>query len=140
MPRGKALPKTGSTQKTNPPRFSPQEDEWGGFVSVRVSEEEREKFLLWYAENQADIQDLLTDCLAAGLKLSASWDGANMSMIATFTGRPSPSADWPFRCSMSARSGELFEAIALLLYKEFVVTGHDWTPWTINGRRQDTWG
>jgi len=140
MPRGKAVPAKETKTAAHPPRFSPQEDEWGGFVSVKVEAPEREKFMLWWGENEGNVWHMLTDCLSAGLKLSVSWDGANQSTIATFTGRPSVSPEWPFRCSMSARAGELFEAVALLIYKEYIVTGNDWTPWTPNGRRQEVWG
>lgn len=140
MPRGKSQPKPGAPKVVQPPRFSPQDDEWGGFVSVKVDEPGKELFNLWYSENMQNIPALLTDALADGLKLSVSWDGGNQSMIATFTGRPCESADWPFRCSLSARAADFWEAVALLCYKEYVVTGRDWTPWTVNGRRLDTWG
>lgn len=140
MPRGKAQIKPTKPDPTHGNRYSPQEDEWGGFVNVRVEEGHKDEFNLWWSENLETIVPMLEDFLAKGLKLSVSWDGQNQSMIATFTGRPTSDPAWPFRCSMSSRASGFWEAIALLLYKEFVITGGDWTPWTVNGRKKDNWG
>jgi len=110
-------------------------DEWGGFAQVNVGESEREQFDLWLSGINTQWWAILQDELAAGLKLTLVWDGANDCFIASLTGRPDIDGQRPWTTCLSARAGEMDTALALLTYKHTEVTGGDWSDWLINGTK-----
>jgi len=122
------------------PRRDTKEDEWGGYVNCNLSPLEKAKFDIWYSEHVEHVQAYLDEHIASGLKLSVSFDGEHNTYIASYTGRPTTAPGWPFRTTLSARSGEFMPAIALLVYKHEEITAKDWTPWLLNGAQTATWG
>jgi len=122
------------------PRKDAKTDEWGGFVQVQLSPIDKQLFEVWYGEHIQHIQPLLDQHIGLGLKLSVVFDGEHNSYIASYTGRPNTDENLPFRCTLSARSGEFMEALALLVYKEDTVCSGDWSPFLINGSKVSNWG
>jgi len=110
-------------------------DEWGGFAQVNVGDNERPQFDMWLSEISDGWWALLQDELAAGLKLTLVWDGANDCFIASLTGRPDHAGESPWTACLSARAAEMNMALALLTYKHIELTGRDWSDWLINGTK-----
>jgi len=112
-----------------------KDDEWGGFAQVNVGDNERPQFDMWLSAINDGWWPLLQDELAAGLKLTLVWDGANDCFIASLTGRPDIDGVQPWTACLSARAAEMNMSLALLTYKHVEVTGGDWTEWLINGAK-----
>lgn len=140
MPRKETTRADKPNPATHQIRAGEKEDEWGGFVQCNLSPLDKALYDQWYGENHEHIDRLIDEHLGSGLKLSVVFDGAHNSYIASYTGRPNTDEAFAFRCTLSARSGEYMEALALLVYKHNVVMGGDWTPYLVNGSKLPNWG
>lgn len=136
------MPRKATLKQLPLPETSPigrrkiqKDDEWAGFAQVNVGDNERPKFDMWLSEIGDGWWPLLQDELAAGLKLTLVWDGANDCFIASLTGRPDIDGQSAWTACLSARAGEMNTALALLTYKHVEVTGGDWSDWLINGTK-----
>ena len=107
--------------------------EWGGYVNLKVNENERSDFDGWQIEEAANISPYLEDQAIEGLKLSVSYDAENSTYIATFTG--AGCINDPARYCLTARSDTLAEATNLLLYKHVVLLDGDWSSYMPNTNR-----
>jgi len=136
MPRKVALKPARNTSISPIGRRKIQkDDQWAGFAQVNVGENEREAFDLWRSSIADGWWPLLQDELAAGLKLTLVWDGANDCFIASLTGRPDCDGASEWTACLSSRAGEMDTALALLVYKHLEITGGDWSDWLINGTK-----
>lgn len=140
MPRGKKQPEVEpSAPKTA--RYAPREPgevEWGGFVNVRMSEEDKAKYHAWVTGEGSDFWVRLEDYLSQGMKYGLSWDGENDCFIATFTGcGVSSSAS---RYCLTARSDRFEDATALLVFKHAVMANEDWGTYNPNKQKFMSWG
>jgi len=136
------MPRKASLRPAVPAASSPigqrkirKDDQWAGFAQVNIGDSEREQFDLWVSAIGTGWWAALQDELAAGLKLTLVWDGQNDCFIASLTGRPDNAGESEWTACLSARSDDLFQSLALLVYKHLEVTGGDWTDWLINGTR-----
>jgi hypothetical protein len=128
VPRGKNASKQQEQQQSSNqlPRRIQKDDEWGGFVPLNLSEQDREAFSEWWTDHPVVVRNELDDALGAGLKFTVSYDGGNSCYIASLTGRPDSLGVRPFTCCLSARSGTFDEAVALLMYKHGALLLQDW--------------
>lgn len=140
MPRKEAAEKKPKSPALVQPRKGESDDEWGGFVQCNLTPMDKALFDQWNGENHQHIDRFVDQHLGSGLKLSLVFDGANNSYIASYTGRPNTDKELCFRCTLSARSGEYMESLALLVYKHDVVMGGDWSPYLVNGSKIPNWG
>lgn len=126
MPRGKRKADASPTRDVNASRlyYCASEAPWGGYVNLRVSEDERQDFDDWTVEEAASLGRYLETATVEGLKLSVTYDAENSSYIATFTGAGCHGDK--ARYCLTARSSDLTEAINLLLYKHLVLLDGDW--------------
>lgn len=125
MPRKPKDPKVDVN--ANRKYFCASEAEWGGYINLKVNEDERSDFDGWQVEESANVSDLLAYQIVEGLKLSVGYDADNSSYLATFTG--AGCVGTKLRCCLTARSDDLFEAINLLLYKHVVLLDSDWSSY-----------
>lgn len=138
MPRGKKSQDSNSPSKSLQPRAVPASADWGGYINIRLTDEEKDDARSWIAEHQTEIFKYLTDDTWEGLKFSLSADVENQSFVATYTG-----AGWvgsKLRCALSARAGTWFEALGLLVYKHHVLASGDWGQYKTNGEKVDPFG
>ena len=140
MPRKEKQPEKPKSPAVVQPRKGKSDDEWGGFVQCNLSSMDKVLFEQWYSEHLQHIDAFVDEHLGTGLKLSVVFDGSNNSYIASYTGRPNTDEKLLFRCTLSARSGEYMECLALLVYKHVEVTGGDWSPFLVNGSKIRSWG
>lgn len=135
MPRARKQPNDKQKADVNKGRryFAPPDAEWGGYINVRVDASERADFDGWQVAEQANISRMLEDAAIEGLKLSVSYDAANSAYVASFTGAGCLADD--ARYVLSARSGDFWEAVALLLYKHHVLLRGDWGAYMPSSQR-----
>lgn len=106
------------------------------FADIRLSETDKKAFLKWYEENSGDLYIHIAEMVNDGCKLSASWSDANDCYIASFTCLNDKSENYCL--VLSSRSDDLFEAIAINIYKHRVMVG-DSNPWPTSKTTQ-VWG
>lgn len=128
MPRGKASnrEKLVQTSYLGQPRKIQKDDEWGGFVPYSISDDRKEPFQTWWAEDPVAVRQGIDDAVASGLKLTLTYDGSNQCYIASLTGRPDSLGERAFTCCLSARAGTFDEALALLIFKHVACLHTDW--------------
>lgn len=115
--------------------FCPADAVWGGYINLRIDPNERADFDGWQVEEGTNLSRYLAEAVVDGLKLSLTYDAENSSYIATFTG--SGCGGDKARYCLSARSGELNEAINLLLYKHLVLLDGNWSSYRPATGRMD---
>jgi len=101
---------------------------WGGYVNLRITEEERGDFDEWCVAERDSFQGSLDLALVDGLKLGVSYDAENSAYIATFTGAGCHGDK--SRYVLSARGATFSEAVALLVYKHQVLMDGDWSSYS----------
>lgn len=89
------------------------------FVNVQLSEGQKKDFLKWKTEQAERIADLIGQIAVDDYKITCSWDARNQCYIASFTGKEDQRHNE--HRSMSSRSDDWYEAIALNVYKHVVV-------------------
>jgi len=106
------------------------------FVDLNLTPDQRDRFGTWYADAQSEMGDYLLAVTTADYRIGLSYDAQNNTSIASLTGRKEASRN-ANRC-LTARAPEPLEALALLLYKHFVVADQqEWASAGDNGRK---WG
>lgn len=90
------------------------------FVNARLDAEDREDFLSWYKHKDTNLTDMIAQAMVQQYKFSFTWDDSNQCYIVTITGK----ADNPVNASrsMSSRSDDWYEALAMTLYKHYVLS------------------
>lgn len=92
-------------------------DNWSNieFVNITLLVDERKAFDDWLVANDKRISAIIGDIMADDYRLSCSWDGSNECFIATLTGKKDQK--YNANRSLSSRSDNWWEAIALTVYK-----------------------
>jgi len=114
------------------------QDDWGGYIDVRLSGDDKLLFSTWYESNEGDVFNWLNDALAAGLKLGMMYDGENQCYVASLNGRGVTTSEKRF--TLTARANTFDEAFALLCYKHYVALEGDWGNWKPSNKRKQDWG
>lgn len=112
MPRGKNANGNGSTRT---------DTEWGGFIDIQLSTEQKQHFATWEKEHKLSDMD---EILAAKIKVGVSFDSETDTYLATLTSDIHARAN--LRCVLTARAGLWERAVALAIYKHLVVLEGDW--------------
>lgn len=112
--------------------------QWGGFVNIRLSDDDKANFSAWYGENAAQSGVILDELLAAGMKVSLSYDMANACYICSFTGRLMSFSDERF--VMTTRAGTLNEVLALACWKHVCLVKGDYDRWLYKPSQAPNWG
>lgn len=123
----KAAPKTSKPVPSpiEQPYYLPNEAPWGGFVNIRLSDEQREEFSSWYAANAAHFPSTFDDMLGSGLKATFSYDAEHECYILALQGALMGSSPGD-RFVSTSRAGTLNEVIALSVWKHDVLCRGDY--------------
>jgi hypothetical protein len=124
MPRGKKPGVGGSSSKGTP--LAGRQDNWGGFINVRLLDQDKADFAVWQADNAATLWTDLQEYLATGFKLSLSYDADGDFYLATFTAEGREIIGIDLRCCLTARAPEWETAISLLIFKHEVLAQRNW--------------
>lgn len=108
----------------------PEEIQWGGFLDLRLTSDEKAAFEDWAASFDWSIID---DMLADELKLSISFDVGSSTYLASLTSIKHAGAN--LRCVLTARASTWERSVMLVAYKHFVLLEANWETFTpTNGR------
>lgn len=134
------MPRAKKSTETKERPFSERQanPEWGGFLNLRISEEEKTAFERWFAGDGCPMWEMYEQAMIDGLKFSHAWDEDNQCYIASFTGTLIPGQQT--RYATSARAGTYVESIALLCYKHFVLADGDWSNYLPKTGKFMSWG
>lgn len=89
------------------------------FVNLNLSTADQKQFGEWFIANETAILPMLAEVVADTYKFSVSYDFDNECFIAALSATKHSSDNK--QCTITARSNEWLEAIALLLYKHVVM-------------------
>ena len=118
--------------------YLPAEAKWGGFIDLRLDEQQKAEFLAWAAESPATWTDDLQEMLAEGLNLSIKFDAENSTFIASVMGAGITNSNE--RYCLTARSDVWTEALALVVYKHVVLMDGAWDDFLPKTGRLRQWG
>ena len=93
---------------------------WGGFINIRLSDEQKAGFFAWCEKNPTVGGQLLDDMLGAGCKVTLAYDAEHEAYIVTVTGAL-VGEDPASRYASTSRAGTMNEVVALTVWKHFVL-------------------
>lgn len=126
------MPRKGRSDVANSSKGTPQtntsrkqgEDDWGGFIAVSLSDEDKAAFAVWAEAERDAIWTMFDDLLGSGFKWGVSFDAENDCYIASLTG--CGVVGTPLRWCLTARGGAWDAAVQLVLFKHYVLAQGDW--------------
>lgn len=110
---------------------------WGGFINIRVDEEQKEEFHVWCRDNPEQAWAHFDDALGQGMKSSLAYDRENECYIMTLTGALVEGSTE--RYCVTSRAGTLGDVIALSMWKHVELVHEKYGDLRANGR-MNNWG
>jgi len=110
---------------------------WGGFINVTVNDAEKGEFHAWYDEHSQDVNQMLDDLLAEGMKYGVSFDRENDCYIVTLTGGLVEKAN--LRCCVTSRASTWADTNALAVWKHYILCAGNYGDLLTTGRKR-SWG
>lgn len=110
---------------------------WGGFINIRLDDEQKAEFFAWFAENSGGVAQLWEDILIQEAKTTQVWDTEHECYIITITGTLVQGSSE--RYVSTSRAGTLLETMALSVWKHFYLADGDYGNYRTNGSMQ-SWG
>jgi len=126
------------TQQNLPNMPPNKQEDWGGYIDVRMDEENRRLWKDWDEANGGDVLGWLIDCIGQGLKLGGSWDGENNCYVSSLNGQGVKGSTKRF--TLTARASSIPEAFSILCYKHYVLLEGDWGNFRPSQKNQRNWG
>lgn len=127
------MPTQGNTAKSKARPTFPQ-TEW---VSCELTEDEKNN-LKSQEVSDAECVEALADIVAAGFKISISYDERS-DCVGAYLTSPDKGPGGVTVC-LSARAPLLSQALSVLFYKHYTKLGGDWGKAGKEGRKKDQWG
>jgi len=101
-------------------RNNTQQNSWGvDFINFRIPYNAKEQYEQWAADNETEMQRLVSDLLNEGNKISVTPDFRNVCIILTVTCKDEDGVNGGLAFSSRAETWD--EAIMMALYKHFVL-------------------
>ena len=140
MPRAKSPKNSPAKHDPNAGRkyYLPQDAVFGGYVELRIDEDQKGAFDLWYGEHEYEIAGMAAETLVDGMALSIKYDAANQCFLASYSGAGVTGSNE--RYVLTARSSSWPEALALLVYKHDELMGGMWDDFLPRTGRLRSWG
>lgn len=102
----------------------PSDAAWGGFVNIRLDDQQKEEFADWFERNGSDIPLMLDDILGAGMKVAFAYDRENESYVVTFTGALVSNSNERY-CATS-RAGTFDKCLGVACFKHGILAQGDY--------------
>lgn len=118
--------------------FSSNEAAWGGFINIRLGEEQKQTFVAWFESSVEAIPSYVDDILGEGGKLSLSFDLPNSAYIVTLVGSLVSNSNE--RYASTSRAGSLTEALGLTVWKHFLLCDGDYGNYRPQNSTFMKWG
>lgn len=139
MPRKKKNPPVAGQEKTvQGVYWLPNDAAWGGFINVRLDDEQKQTFVAWFADAGSSIHQHLEDVLIEGMKVAFAYDRENQCYIVTFTGALVGNSNERY-CATS-RAGTLTECLGLAVWKHFYLADGDYGDFKPKTGQLNNWG
>lgn len=117
----------------------PGDAPWGGFINIRLDDEQRTEFYNWLEPNTVHFPAMFDDMLGEGVKASFSFDAEHDCYICSVTGALvgfSPDT----RYASTSRASTLNEVIALTVWKHFELCRGDYGNYSPKHAAFMKWG
>jgi hypothetical protein len=114
--------------------------EWGGFIDVRMEEQDKADFRVWSEQNGEQVWIDFLDLLGSGFKFGLSYDRQGDFYLATFTAHGRELIGLEDRYCLTARAPNWETALALLVFKHLIMTGGNWGAYRPKQRQIDNFG
>lgn len=113
--------------------------QWGGYVNVRLNEEQKGGFNAWFQEHGTLYWEMMIEVIGDGMKVSFAYDNSHSCYMVTFTGNllRTPEGD---RFVCTSRSASLEEAMALAVWKHFILAHGDYSNYMPKTQNFMQWG
>lgn len=118
--------------------YTDNEAVWGGFINIKLDDEQKSSFYSWFENSAQAVSQLLDDALCEGVKHGMAYDGKNQCYICTFTGALVLNSTE--RYVATSRAGTMLEAIALSVWKHFVLCDGDYGNYKPGNGSFLSWG
>jgi hypothetical protein len=88
MPRKKSTPSVDTPEKVieQGTYWLPNDARWGGFINIRLDDDQKEAFFAWDADNPSEGTKVLEDVMHEGMKVGLTYDRENQCYICTLIG------------------------------------------------------
>jgi len=100
--------------------------EWGGYLNVRLTQEQHRRFDVWYGELKDDVWDLFLQALSQGMKYSLVYDAEIDTYTASLMNTPRCTCGLNSLYVLSAYAPDWRVATALLMFKHYQLLGGTW--------------
>jgi len=110
---------------------------WGGFINIRLDDEQKAQFYAWLEGNSQFISGYIEDLLGEEAKITIVYDIANQCYVVTVAGTLVGGSTE--RYVSSSRAATLPETLALTAWKHFVLAEGDYGNYRTNGSML-SWG
>jgi len=97
---------------------------WKGFINVNLNADQKEAYKAWDVQDD-DVWDGLSQYIAAGYKVSLSFNKQNDKFNCTGTGQPESGVNSGY--AVSAFANTPYEAARVWLFKVATILPDDWT-------------
>lgn len=140
MPRAKKDTSKAAPYNPNAGRkyFLPADAVFGGYINLKLDEEQHEAFDIWYGEHEHLFAGMAAETLVDGMALSIKYDAENQCFFATYSGAGITGSNE--RYVLTARSSSWPEALALLVYKHDELMGGMWDEFLPRTGKLRSWG
>lgn len=117
MARSKRTTPSAEQKQTKEQQYYlPSDSKWGGFINIKLDDDQRAEFYTWLESNTAHYPAAFDDMLGDGLKATFSYDAEHECYILALQGALMGAAPTE-RFVSTSRAGTLGEVIALTVWK-----------------------
>lgn len=118
--RKKQVPVAAPPDGVRQPYFLESDAPWGGFINIRLSDQQKEEFHAWQEDNHEFSARYFDEMLGSGIKASFSYDAHNECYVLAVTGALVLDIASSRFCSTS-RAGSMAEVVDLTVWKHDVL-------------------
>ena len=118
--------------------WTPNDATWGGFINVKLDDEQKQDFLVWFGERVEPLDRDLCDLLDEGMKVTFAYDRENQCFTCTFTGALVGNSNE--RYVTTSRAGTFTECMALALWKHIKLADGDYGNFRPATGQLNNWG
>jgi len=113
---------------------------WGGYLNMRLTEEQKRQFQLWYEQMKDDVWELFLQSLMEGMKFSLTYDSNTDTYTACLTNSPRCPCGVTSLYVLSAFAQDWRIATAILIFKHYQLLGGTWENFRPSRTVQDNFG
>jgi len=118
--------------------WTPNDAAWGGFINIRLEDEQKLLFNEWYEAHPDEGTKILDDVMGEGAKLGLSYDRENECYVSTLMGALVDNSNE--RYCVTTRAGTLAEVVALTAWKHAYYAQGDYGSYRPATGKLNNWG